>query len=150
MKYALVFLMTAVTATSAFAGSRYCLDAKLTENSHPSLTCPAATEICVKNLVTTAGKESAKSLILVNGNKKTLELPFDEFDDRVHQDDISTRVIYYFDKDGVRADYEVESDNWYPYPTITGTFTNLTVWTGKKSNDKTTLYSQACKYEVIK
>lgn len=147
MKSALVFLVTALTAASAFAGTRYCLDAKLTWNSHPSVDCPAATKICVKSLDTT--NKTAKSLILVNGNQKTLELPFSSYD-KEHDSDIASHLLYSFYKDGVYAAYEVESDNSYPYPTETGTFSNLSLSTGKKSNDNSVYSSQQCGYEVNK
>lgn len=147
MKYALVFIVSAVTATSAFAGTRYCLDAKLTYNSHPSIECPAATKICVKNLDT--ANKTAKSIALVDGNQKTLELPFSSYD-KEHDSDIASHLIYSFYKDGVYASYEVESDNSYPYPTETGTFSNLSLSTGKKSNDNSVYSSQQCSYEVIK
>lgn len=148
MKYALLFLATAVAASSAFAGTRYCLNAKLTFNSHQSIECPAASKICVKNLDT--ANKTAKSIVLVDGNnKKTLELPFSSYD-KEHDSDVASRLIYNFYKDEAYAAYEVESDNSYPYPTETGTFSNLSLHTGKKSNDSSVYSSQYCGYEVIK
>jgi len=148
MKFATALFVT-IAATSAFAGSRYCLDAKQTFNSHPSIACPAATEICVKNLVTTKDKESAKSIILINKNKKTFELPFSSYGQE-NSDDISSHLIYTFYKDGVMASYEIESDEWYPHPKVTGTFNRLSISTGKKSNDNSVNVSQQCYYEVVK
>ena len=149
MKSALVFLVTAVTATSAFAGSRLCVDAKLTYNSHPSIACPAATEVCIKNLNT--DKKTAKSIILVDGDKKTLQLPFSSYD-KEHDSDIASHLIYTFYKDGQMASLEVESDNSYPYPTETSptSFSSLSVSTGKKSSDKSVYSSQYCSYEIVK
>lgn len=148
MKYALLFIATAVTATSAFAGTRYCLDAKLTFNSHKSIECPAAEKICVKNLDT--ANKTAKSIVLVDGNnKKTLELPFSSYD-KEHDSDIASHLLYTFYKDGAYAALEVESDNSYPYPTETGTFSNLSLHTGKTSNDNSAHSSQYCGYEIIK
>jgi hypothetical protein len=147
MKNVLVFLVSTVTVASAFAGTRYCLDAKLTWNSHPSIACPAATKICVKNLNTT--EKTAKSLILLDGSNKTLELPFSSYD-KENDSDVASHLIYSFYKDGVYASYEVESDKSYPYPTETGTFESLSLSTGKKSNDSSVYSSQQCGYEVIK
>lgn len=147
MKSALVFLVSTISAVSAFAGTRYCLDAQLTFNSHPSIECPAATKICVKNLDTT--NKTAKSIVLVDGHTKTLELPFSSYDTE-HDSDVASHLLYTFYKDGALASYEVESDNSYPYPTQTGTFTNLSLHTGKTSNDNSVYASQYCAYEVIK
>lgn len=149
MKYAIALLVT-IAATSAFAGSRTCSDAKLTFNSHKSIACPAATEICVKNLVTTKDKQSAKSIILIDGSKKTIELPFSSYD-KEHDSDIASHLIYSFYKDGAYAAYEVESDESYPYPTETGAgFNRLSLHTGKKSNDNSVYSSQYCAYDVVK
>lgn len=149
MKFAIALLVTSIAATSAFAGSRMCLDAKLISNSHVSIACPAATEICVRNLVTTDGKESAKSLVLMNGSKKTLEVPFNSYG-KTDDADVQSRLLYTFIGKEISAYYEVESDREYARPTKTGTFNNLTVFTGKKSNDNTAMYSQACDYVVVK
>lgn len=147
MKFVLSFVVTAIAASSAFAGSKYCLDAKLTSNSHPSIACPGVTKICVKNL--NIEKETAKSLILVDGNKKTLELPFSSYD-KVDNCDISSHLIASFYDNGVYGSYEVESDEYYTNPKRTGTFKTLALHTGKKSNDNSVHYSQLCIYEVIK
>lgn len=149
MKYALVFIATVVATSSAFA-DRYCLNAKQTYNSHPSIACPAVSQICVKNLDTTRGKESAKSIILVDSNgKKTLQLPFSSYS-KEHDSDIASHLIYSFYKDGVYAAYEVETDESYPYPTVTGTFNRLSVHTNKTSNDNSVYSSQYCAYETVK
>lgn len=149
MKFALSFIVTAVAATSAFAGSRLCVDAKLTYNSHKSIACPAATEICIKNLNT--DKKTAKSIVLQSNGKKTLEIPFSSYD-KEHDSDVASHLLYTFYKDGQYAALEVESDNSYPYPTEVSptSFSNLSLSTGKKSNDNSVYSSQQCSYEVVK
>lgn len=147
MKYALAFLMTTVAAATTFAGTRYCLDAKLTWNSHPSIACPAATEICVTNLDTKA--KTAKSLVLLDNGTKTLQLPFSGYDQE-NDSDVASHLIYSFYDSGVYAGLEVESDKYYPHPTETGTFESLSLSTGKTSSDNSVYSSQQCSYEINK
>lgn len=148
MKFALVFLVSTMAATSAFAEAKTtCLDAKLSFNSHQSIECPQATQICVKKY--DEANKTAKSLMLVNERQKTLDLPFDEYY-KEHDSDIASHVGLSFYENGQYAQLEIESDNWYPYPTVTGTFINLTLHTGKKSNDNSVYSSQVCSYDIIK
>lgn len=147
MKNVAVFLFSTVTVASAFAGSRSCSDVELAINSHPSVACPAATEICVKDLDT--ANKTAKSIVLKNGQKKTVELAFVGYSQK-NDSDVAAHLIYSFAENDMLASYEVASDKEYPFPTETGGFESLTLFTGKTSSDKSVNTSQYCSYDVVK
>lgn len=154
MKFAMALLVTTIAATSTFAAETVCLNAKLTENSRPGMSCGDVAKICVKGFqqddnARVDEKIKADSLVLTDKEGRSLQMA-STGSTVDHDSDVDTHLGLSFSSQKISAYLEIETA-YMDYDSrgeIIGTFINMELYRAYKgAND---VEVQRCEYALSK
>ena len=154
MKNTLAFLIATIATVTVFAGETVCLNATLTLNTHPELSCGEIKTACVQGFERNDNarvdeKIKATSLKLTNNKDQSLEMG-NPGTTVSHDSDIDTHLGLEFSAKGISAYTEIETADmdYDSRAEIIGTFINLELYRGFKVNGD--IQVQRCEYKLSK
>lgn len=153
MKFAMALLVTTIAATSAFAET-VCLNAKLTENSRPGMSCGDVAKICVKGFqqddnARVDEKIKGDSLVLTDASGRSLKMA-STGSTVDHDSDVDTHLGLSFSSKKISAYLEIETA-YMDYDSrgeIIGTFINMELYRAYKVGKDVEV--QRCEYALSK
>ena len=154
MKNTLAFLIATIATVSVFAGETVCLNATLSVNTQPELSCGEVKTACVKGFeqndnARESEKLKATSLLLTNDKGESLEMG-NPGSTVSHDSDIDTHLGLEFSGKKISAYMEIETADmdYDAHGEIIGTFISLDLYRGYKVGEE--IKVQRCEYKLSK